>query len=86
MGQRVRSRRIGEENRGREKHRGHRPSGLGQHIARAGGAEYGLTGAAEHRANLRALALLEQDHNDQREADHDMNPDNDRNHLDSLAL
>src|SRR5580658_32779 len=74
-------RRIRQEHRGQEKHHRQRTGRLGNHTALLAGAELGLAGAAEHRADVRAFALLQQDHDGQRDADQDVNRDDQRVHL-----
>jgi len=77
----VTGRGIREKNRSGKESSGRRPGDFRQKIARTRRAENGLTGAAEHCADIRALALLQQDDDYQGDADGDMNNDCSGDHL-----
>ena len=76
----VPRRRIGEKNRRRKKQRRRRPGNFGQQISCARRPKHRLAGTTEDRADIRALALLQQDDNHQRDANGDMNDDRGRYH------
>jgi len=70
----------GESQRGHHEQNGRHRGHFGQKGSGAGGAEDRLAGAAEGRADPGALAVLQQDDEDQGQADDDMDGDDESNH------
>src|SRR6478735_541527 len=67
-----RRRKVGQRNTGEEEDGSRCPSGLGQKIAGPAAAEHLLCPAATERTQATALARLDQDHQDQERAGHDV--------------